>query len=124
LHDISAELGPMRFVDRSHRDGSLGSVLNDDYASNETYRDLLDVYPKLAERLTPPMEYAIGDATAHDGYTAHGTLPNTTDRPRISHISSYAPAGTRWWNGTIHNSGAERVPLDDEGHPIVYPRRG
>lgn len=123
LCDIPAEVGPMRFVDRSHWEGPLGSVLNADYASHENYRDLLDVYPKLTERITPPMEYKVGDATVHNGYTVHGTLPNTSGRPRLSHIFSYAPADIRWWDAKeLKNWGADRVALDDEAHPIVYPR--
>jgi hypothetical protein len=123
LHDITAERGPMRFVDRSHRDGPLGSVLNDDYALHEHYRDLLDVYPRLAERITPPMEYRIGDATAHDGYTVHGSLPNRTDGPRLSHIIEYAPADTRFWNASVGNEGSKRTMLADrEQHPTVFPR--
>jgi ectoine hydroxylase-related dioxygenase (phytanoyl-CoA dioxygenase family) len=70
------------------------------------------------------MEYKLGDATVHHGYTAHGTLPNTTDRPRLSYIVSYTPADCRWWDGEVRNAGAERRTLDDERHPIVYSRTG
>jgi hypothetical protein len=116
LADVTVELGPMRFIDRSHRDGPLGSVLNDEGL------DLLDIYPKLAERMTPPMEYRAGDATVHGGFTAHGTLPNVTDRPRLCHIFSYAPADTRWQNAEIRNWGSERTRPDEEIYPIIWPR--
>jgi hypothetical protein len=118
VDDITADMGPMRFIDRSHEYGPLGAVLNDDYKV-----DLLDLYPKLAERLTPPIEYKAGDATVHHGYMAHGSGPNTTDRPRLSFLLNYVPADMRYWGGKyVGNPGSERRPLDDERWPIVYPR--
>jgi hypothetical protein len=120
LAEVTADMGPMRFIDGSHREGPLGSVFNDDGGG-----DLLDLYPKLAERLTPPMEYEPGDATVHVGHTVHGSLPNLTDRTRISYIFQYIPADTRYWDGQgpeNENPGSKRKPLDDVRYPTLGPR--
>src|SRR5262249_15720158 len=45
LDRVTAEMGPMRFIDRSHKEGPLGSVFNEDGGG-----DLLDLYPLLADR--------------------------------------------------------------------------
>jgi hypothetical protein len=116
LADVTPEMGPMRFIDRCHKEGPLGSVFNEDGGG-----DLLDLYPKLVDRLTEPIEYEVGDATVHAAYTGHGSAPNTSDRPRLSYIFNYMPADCRWWNGTSTNWGSERKKLDDERNPIIYP---
>lgn len=117
---VTADMGPMCFIDGVHLDGPLGSIR----ALREgDHRDLLDFYPKLRERLTPPIEYAPGDVTVHHGYMAHGSGPNTTDRTRLSFLLNYVPADTRYINGTYSgNPGGDRTPLDDERHPIIFPR--
>lgn len=118
LAEVLPEMSAMRFVDRSHREGPLGSVFNDDQGN------LLEQYPLLASELglSEPFHYQPGDCTVHHGYTVHGGPDNTTDRHRWSYLFSYSPVDTRYWNGTARNWGSERKRLGDEANPIV-PRR-
>ena len=115
LAEVTADMGAMRFVERSHREGPLGSVFNDDKG------DLLEQFPNLESvlGLSPPFRYRPGDCTVHHGYTVHGGPDNTTDRPRWSYLFSYSPADTRYWNGSVRNWGSERKRLGDEDNPIV-----
>jgi hypothetical protein len=119
LAEVTPEMGAMRFVTGSHREGPLGAVLKDLDGDG----DLLQVYPRLTDvlDLSPPLHYQPGDCTVHHGYTVHGAPPNSTDQPRLSYIFSYTPADTRWWNGEVKNWGSERLVLSDQW-PIVYPR--
>ena len=118
LAEVTADMGAMRFVDRSHREGPLGSVFNDDKG------DLLEQFPKLASELglSEPFHYQPGDCTVHHGYTVHGGPDNTTDKPRWSYLFSYSPADTRYWNGSVRNWGSERKRLGDEDNPVVHLR--
>jgi hypothetical protein len=121
LTECTPEMGAMRFVERSHREGLLGSVFNEDGGG-----DLLALYPKLTETLglSPPFHYQPGDATVHHGYVVHGSPDNETDRPRVHMLFSYAPADTRYWGGEVANNGSNRIRLSDETkNPIVYPRQ-
>ena len=116
LAEVSAEMGAMRFVSRSHREGPLGSVFNDDQGN------LLEQFPNLTSvlELSPPFHYQPGDCTVHHGYTVHGGPDNTTNKPRWSYLFSYAPADTRYWNGTARNWGSERKRLIDGDNPIAH----
>ncbi len=115
LAEVTPEMGAMRFVNRSHREGPLGSVFNDDQG------DLLKQFPNLtsALELSPPLHYQPGDCTVHHGYTVHGGPDNTTDQPRWSYLFSYSPADTRYWNGSAANWGSQRKRLSDSDNPIV-----
>lgn len=117
LAEVTPEMGAMRFVTGSQREGPLGAVLNGSPDLLEQYPNLTDVY-----ELSPPFHYQPGDATVHHGYTVHGAPPNTSDRQRLSYIFSYTPADTRWWNGRVENWGSKRLPLEDAENPVVYPR--
>ena len=120
LEEVTPEMGAMRFVSRSHREGPLGSVFNDDQG------DLLEQFPNLTSvlELSPPFHYQPGDCTVHHGYTVHGGPANSTDKPRLSYLFSYAPADTRYWNGTAANWGSERKRLSDADNPIALEPRG
>ena len=115
LEEVTPEMGAMRFVSRSHREGPLGSVFNDDQG------DLLEQFPNLTSvlELSPALHYQPGDCTVHHGYTVHGGPANSTDKPRWSYLFSYTPADTRYWNGTAGNWGSERKRLGDADNPIV-----
>ena len=90
LNEITPEMGPMRFVNRSHREGPLGSIRNQDgdtlaggVVGYRAKGDLLAQYPLLPEVLgmSAPEEthYQLGDCTVHHGYCVHGTSrPSTT----------------------------------------------
>jgi len=118
LAEVTPEMGAMRFVSRSHREGPLGAVFNDDQG------DLLEQYPNLTSllELSRPFHYQPGDCTVHHGFTIHGGPANSTDKPRWSYLFSYTPADTRYWNGRSSNWGSERKRLGDEECPIVYAR--
>ena len=117
LAEVTPEMGAMRFVNRSHREGPLGSVFNDDRG------DLLEQFPNLTSvlELSPPCHYQLGDCTVHHGYTVHGGPANSTDKPRWSYLFSYSPTDTRYWNGTAGNWGSDRKRLGDTENPIIYP---
>ena len=125
----------MRFINKSHREGPLGSVFNqdsDDLAGGvRGYRasgNLLDQYPLLPEVLgvSEPGEthYMPGDVTVHHGYCAHGSVNNTTERDRLSYLFSYSPADTRYWggnNGSRGNPGSSRLRAEDEEFfPVIF----
>ena len=84
----------MRFVDRSHREGPLGSVFNDDADDLGGVRghlgsgNLLDQFPLLPEvlGLSKPEEthYMAGDVTVHHGLCVHGSINNSSERDRWS----------------------------------------
>jgi hypothetical protein len=116
LAEVTAEMGAMRFVNRSHREGPLGSVFNDDKG------DLLEQFPNLTSvlELSPPFHYQPGDCTVHHGYTVHGGPANSTDKPRWSYLFSYSPVDTRYWNGTTANWGSERKRLSDPDNPTLH----
>lgn len=115
LAEVAPDMGAMRFVSRSHREGPLGSVFNDDQG------DLLKQFPNLTSvlELSPPLHYQPGDCTVHHGYTIHGGPANTTDKPRWSYLFSYSPTDTRYWNGSAKNWGSERKRLNDSDNPIA-----
>ena len=120
LAEVTPEMGAMRFVSRSHREGPLGSVFNDDRG------DLLKQFPNLTSvlELSPPFHYQPGDCTVHHGYTVHGGPANTTDKQRWSYLFSYSPADTRYWNGSAGNWGSERKRLNDSDNPMVPAEAG
>jgi hypothetical protein len=124
LDEVTPEMGAMRFLTGSHRDGPLG--VNIPEGEREPERDYLkEHYPKLWElyELSPPFHYQAGDATVHKGHMLHGAPPNETDRNRWSYILQYTPADTRYIDGTTVGDN-ERVaelalPLDEDKNPIV-----
>ena len=115
LAEVPPQMSAMRFVSRSHREGPLGSVFNDDKG------DLLEQFPNLTSvlELSPPFHYQPGDCTVHHGHTVHGGPSNSTDKTRWSYLFSYSPSDTRYWNGTAANWGSERKRLSDTDNPIV-----
>ena len=117
LAEVTPEMGAMRFVSRSHREGPLGSVFNDDRG------DLLEQFPNLTSvlELSPSFRYQVGDCTVHHGYTIHGGPANSTDKPRWPYLFSYSPADTRYWNGNAGNWGSERKRLSAPDNPTVHP---
>ncbi len=115
LAEVTPEMSAMRFVNRSHREGPLGAVFNDDKG------DLLEQFPLLASELglSEPLHYQPGDCTVHHGYSVHGGPENTTDKTRWSYLFSYTPSDTRYWNGDNGNWGSQRKRMEDAGNPIV-----
>jgi hypothetical protein len=131
LAEVTPAMGPMRFINRSHREGPLGSVFNqdeDDLAGLGGYKasgNILQQYPRIVEVLgmsaREETHYMPGDVTVHHGYCAHGSIHNTTDRDRWSYLFSYSPADTRYWNAAgSANSGSARLRASDEENPVIY----
>jgi hypothetical protein len=133
LAEVTPEMGPMRFINRSHRE-ILGSVFNqdaDDLTGVAGYRasgNILDQYPNLPCHpdfgVSEPEEthYKLGDCTVHHGYTAHGSINNTTDWDRCSYLFSYSPADTRYWEaaGGANNGSPRLRAEDDDAFPVIF----
>ncbi|WP_194293608.1 phytanoyl-CoA dioxygenase family protein [Actinomadura macrotermitis] len=89
LDDVPADMGALRFYDRSHRYGPLGRsfVREDD--------DALTRHPWLETlALSEPSDLAAGDATVHHSLVVHGAPANRRDRPRLSFTATYFDAET------------------------------
>jgi len=68
LVDIAENMGPLRYLNESHRDGLLG------FAGGE---EMLKAFPELAERTVGAgTDIAAGSAFAHWDTTVHGTAAN------------------------------------------------
>jgi hypothetical protein len=106
IDEVRPEQGAMRFLDGSHREGSLGPP-----------GGLLARYPKLLDvyQLSPPFHYQPGDATVHNSYTIHGTPPNLTDKPRWSYVPTYIPADSVMTEDT-----GVGLTDEEERFPLVY----
>ncbi|MBW8485438.1 phytanoyl-CoA dioxygenase family protein [Actinomadura parmotrematis] len=87
LDDIPADMGSLRFYERSHLYGPLGRsfVRADD--------DALSQHPWLADlEMSPPHDMRAGDATVHHSLVIHGAPANRRDRPRLSFTATYFDA--------------------------------
>jgi hypothetical protein len=118
LADATPEMGTMRFLTGSHREGSLGRTLVGD-------NDAQTQYPEVFERcdLSPPQHLKPGDGTVHNGLVLHGAPQNQTDRTRFAYIVGYAP-GDALYDGrfTTANENLEiNKPFDHPHYPLVYP---
>ena len=113
LDDLTPEQGPMRFLDRSHKVGAL-----DDHRSGfplERHPDLLEKY-----ELTPPLRYAAGDATAHDGFMLHGSPDNMTERSRWGYACLYVASDLEF-DDSAYADRPHGFLEPHERYPIVYP---
>ena len=70
--------------------------------------------------LSPPLHYGAGDATAHDGFTLHGSPENTTDRPRWGYACLYVASAVEV-DDSAYVDRAHGFPAPHEQYPIVYP---
>ncbi|GAA1749886.1 phytanoyl-CoA dioxygenase family protein [Nonomuraea bangladeshensis] len=87
LADVPADMGALRFYSGSHRHGLLGRSFT------RPGDDQLSQHPWLKElELSPPLDLAAGDATAHHALTVHGAPANRHDRPRLSFTVTYFDA--------------------------------
>jgi len=69
LDDMTEEMGPLRYLAGSHREGPLGLI---------EPRDIRDAYPHLRElEVVGGKPLKAGDAQAHWGLTLHGSAANT-----------------------------------------------
>ena len=150
LAEVTPDMGAMRFVDKSHLEGPLGSTFNgDDDGGFLGAGNILEQYPKLVSEsveelkehkwptdatggvleLTEPFHYQPGDCTLHHGWCVHGGPDNTTPDPRWSYLFAYSPADTRYWpeegettgTSTATNPGTRRRRSGDEINPLIRP---
>jgi hypothetical protein len=131
LDEVTPEMGAMRFLDGSHREGPLGFTEPDPAAGSDARSEnVLSAYPKLVDLypLTDPFHYQAGDATVHNGWLIHGSPANETDRERWCYILEYAPADTRYEKGIygVYDPVDIQTRLgttlrDDATYPVVYP---
>jgi ectoine hydroxylase-related dioxygenase (phytanoyl-CoA dioxygenase family) len=128
LDEVTPEMGAMRFLSGSHREGLLGDTVPEN-ERGVPYGDrdfLREHYPRLWElyELSPPFHYRPGDATVHTGYMLHGAPPNETDRDRWSYLVEYEPVDVRYRGSlTVDDDGAVAdysTPVDPVRKPIVY----
>lgn len=87
LVDVPADMGSLRFYGGSHRHGLLGRSFTrdgDDQLSQHSWLRGLE--------LSPPLDLAAGDATAHHALTVHGAAANRRDTARLSFTVTYFDA--------------------------------
>jgi ectoine hydroxylase-related dioxygenase (phytanoyl-CoA dioxygenase family) len=90
LGDLPASTGTLRFVDGSHRLGSLGRdhvyLKDDDYLKQRMAKE--------EWVMSPAADLSAGDATIHADLMVHGSDANLGDTPRIALVSTYFDART------------------------------
>ncbi|MFD0439951.1 phytanoyl-CoA dioxygenase family protein [Streptomyces chartreusis] len=107
LEDATPDMGTMRFLSGSYREGPFGHV---------TLTNILDQYPRLTAyyEWSPQMSYKAGDATFHHCCTIHEAPANTTDRGRWAHIMTYGSADA------LHRDNAlDYKRFDDAVCPVI-----
>lgn len=91
LVDISAEMGTMKFADKSHQNGLIENVSISDKSD--------EVFVKyIAENnltISQPQTMKAGDATFHTGLTIHGASENLSEQTREVMTIIYFADGTR-----------------------------
>jgi hypothetical protein len=116
LDEVTPQQGAMRFLEGSHREGSLG---------NHRTGFPVDRYPGLLKEYcqSPPLHYAAGDATAHDGFILHASPENTTDKPRWGYLSVYIADDVEFDDSEYGEFSNKPMgfgwPL--ERYPVVHP---
>ncbi len=89
LDHLSVDMGPLRFIDGSHRLGLLGKS-HIDRPGTTSEEALLDDFPALrAMSVSESVEFQPGDATAHTMFTVHGASSNNGSRPRWAFLLAY-----------------------------------
>jgi Phytanoyl-CoA dioxygenase (PhyH) len=128
LDRVSATMGPIRFLDGSHRLGLLGRT-HLDRAGYAPEAALYDEYPELSQLpVIEPLEFEPGDATAHGMFTLYGDRANDTDHPRWTLVLTYFADDTLY-TGNQLCAGETVAKLQKAGLPpgeqfggAVFPR--
>jgi ectoine hydroxylase-related dioxygenase (phytanoyl-CoA dioxygenase family) len=124
LGDLPEEMGALRFVEGSHRFGSLGR--------DEVFRPDNDYVKHRASNerwpLTPPLALAAGDATVHTDLTVHGADPNRSGATRLGLANLYMDPETLY-TGAPHplTDGlglAVNRPFDHPNFPLLPQSAG
>lgn len=117
LDEVTHDMGAMQFYSRSHRLGNLGRMAGPDWGGWG---------PRIrqATSLTPPVEMQPGDATFHMDATIHGTMANTSSRPRWAWTGNCIPGDARYTGAAspfTDGLGLELWgPLDHPNFPLIY----
>jgi hypothetical protein len=120
LDDTPADMGTLRFYERSHLHGSLGRsfVREGD--------DALSQHPWLAELpVSEPFDLAAGDATVHSALVIHGAPANRRDRPRLSFTVTYFDAASLYTGAPYGQTDELGLTVNEPfDHPLfpVVPR--
>ncbi len=94
LEDMDDDMGVLRYLEGSHREGPLGYI--------EVERDIRDVYPHLRDmKMAGGKALKAGDAQAHWDITVHGSAVNTGNRRR-SALSLRFHRPDAIYNGIAH----------------------
>jgi ectoine hydroxylase-related dioxygenase (phytanoyl-CoA dioxygenase family) len=111
LDHNTPEMGTVRYLDRSHQLGSLGTLSKESHLQAGHF----DVYPELHElTITKPPDLKPGDAAVHAMYTLHDAAVNETDRPRWAFLVRYLPSDTIY-TGAITNAQATMRKIQRAG---------
>jgi hypothetical protein len=114
LVDVSRDMGSLRFVDRSHRLGSMGRF------QHLAHGDMIENYPGIAKNLEviEGLDLKAGDATVHDSCMVHSAGPNKTDRPRWACVQAFMPADALYTGAHHVGFGAYDFKVNE---PVVHP---
>ncbi|MCD4536603.1 phytanoyl-CoA dioxygenase family protein [Nocardioides sp. cx-169] len=117
LVDITEDMGPLRYLKGSHREGPLGLIGGD---------DIREVYPQLSSsEIVGGKAMKAGDAQAHWELTVHGAVANNGESRREAVGLRYHRTDTRYINLPHTHYDKFKLtpgtPLTDSG---VFPRVG
>ncbi len=82
LVDLPNNSGTMRFIAGSNKWGPVGRYVLPG-------QDWIAAHPEDADRMTAPPALKAGSATIHEGFTLHGSDPNSWDQPRVAYTIAY-----------------------------------
>lgn len=134
LHEITPDMGTLRYLNGSHLEGNLGYRSNIPlieqmrFARSTDERALARVYyPDIADayELSEPLQLMPGDATVHHSLVCHGTGENRTKEPRWIYSIAYIPDDVLYTgapNSKFDGLGLRRnAPFDHPNFPIIFP---
>jgi ectoine hydroxylase-related dioxygenase (phytanoyl-CoA dioxygenase family) len=92
LVDVTPEMGPMSFVDGSHRGAK---YMGTSMADETSIKNFTESIQKRGYHLTNYGNFAAGDVTFHSGWTLHSALTNHSNRMREVLVMVYYADGAR-----------------------------
>lgn len=125
LDDATVENGCLAFLPGTHTEGEFERNVG----ISQNFSALFDAYPEWADRQPVMAEMKAGDASFHNGLTAHGAGVNMTPHSRRAMTCAYMPDGSTF-NGQQNILPRERMdrmavgdPLDDDSfNPLIFSR--